>query len=1063
MNNIVPIYINSKDRNDYKNTSSTDFSVSLRKSIRNISSVDVSEIVIPKTQLLISDGNNKLTGYFCVNDLKTPILIVINKGNYTIAELTTEILNKLNASDITILFSLSWTLVYNISTFKYTSTITYNQGGYINLWGLELDYTPLVNILGLGSGYDEMTPYKVGSNTILEIGFTRAINMTASLKYNITSSILTNNINTSYMKSNNKVFNMDSKNNTIDINTRQLMNHTLYTLPDSTLAKNNEYGRYTVIKGNILVISNSTEFITMTRLSILQPFLYTNNTSVSCSKIVGISLSPDSLTLVIFSYISEAGGDRYNLNIYTRYGYTWSLSDTITNIYFNSVTNSRYPEHSVLVVDTNTIFVSVMDSHDGESGATGPKIYEKKVSWLESTITDIGNYGIEPGNWSMNSLIFIMGYNPIICDNGVIIIGQQYYGPGTDGSLTKIIKIDGIWYYEDMNSVYTKSFIISNDLKTYISGGIDIDVYNLIDGKYTNVQHIEYKLEDEYFVLCRKLCGDSKLETVFFVSDSYKHLFKLIYSAGTYSITKLTNDYYTNYERYSIIPSILYDSPGFIYSTPDDNGVFIYRDTYNRLQNYPSTSLNNQGSNVSASTDGLFVVVCNGSYDNTVLYKRINGIYLIIKRFDHSGRVSSISDDGTMVAIGNGSVVYVYRYNSNYNTWTTIILSEAFNIGYKLDMSSDGNTIITNSDFNLYKYVYNNGFWTSFLIYTTTYIRNICISGDGNVILFYSDDCYITRGGITTPITPVKYHINDSLYKTVDIDYSGNTFILGYNSGTNNNNNVIVYNYINGVYIIIGYLIYIDPIGSNFNICYTPPISISGDGKKVICGQFNGSYDLYIKQDEIWSNRQPLLNNVIIGNDIVNNSPVGQGGIFATNNNLFVSDQYYNTSIGRVYNIVLDGYLNILYTKTIPEGIYTLNQLLTKIQSLFILDSNITLTLQNDYNNVIVTAPINNTFKITGTFDKINWSNTNLLNIQKSDTIDLSINNNIIKTILLVDSSTDSLLSSSEKNINYRKYPAGYSIETTDFLDIQLRDESDRIIDLNGRDWVLTLFLTIQS
>ena len=81
-----------------------------------------------------------------------------------------------------------------------------------------------------------------------------------------------------------------------------------------------------------------------------------------------------------------------------------------------------------------------------------PQIYEKITLvnehtletyfiWTESTLTGIGNHGIDIEDWVADTEMKSIGYNPTHCDNGVIIIGRQYSGPGTDGNLVKIIKI----------------------------------------------------------------------------------------------------------------------------------------------------------------------------------------------------------------------------------------------------------------------------------------------------------------------------------------------------------------------------------------------------------------------------------------------------------------------------------------------------------------------------------------------------------------------------------------------------------------------------------------------
>ena len=78
----------------------------------------------------------------------------------------------------------------------------------------------------------------------------------------------------------------------------------------------------------------------------------------------------------------------------------------------------------------------------------------------------------------------------------------------------------------------------------------------------------------------------------------------------------------------------------------------------------------------------------------------------------------------------------------------------------------------------------------------------------------------------------------------------------------------------------------------------------------------------------------------------------------------------------------------------------------------------------------------------------------------ESDELDFSINNNIIKTVNTADTTVH--IYDTEPNLVFRKYEAGYTI-STGLIDIQLRDERDRIVDLYGADWVMTAYATIHN
>lgn len=60
-NNVVPLYINSIDRINISDPT-TNFTIALRKSLRNIEALNVGDVVIPRTDTNISINNDTLSG-----------------------------------------------------------------------------------------------------------------------------------------------------------------------------------------------------------------------------------------------------------------------------------------------------------------------------------------------------------------------------------------------------------------------------------------------------------------------------------------------------------------------------------------------------------------------------------------------------------------------------------------------------------------------------------------------------------------------------------------------------------------------------------------------------------------------------------------------------------------------------------------------------------------------------------------------------------------------------------------------------------------------------------------
>lgn len=107
-NNIIPIYVNSKDRVDIKKPS-TDMTIQLSKSLRNISSINISDVIIPENELLINNNNSSLSGYIIANG-ETYFSINITNGNYDTTTLGQEVETQLQNNADFKEFGITWTV-----------------------------------------------------------------------------------------------------------------------------------------------------------------------------------------------------------------------------------------------------------------------------------------------------------------------------------------------------------------------------------------------------------------------------------------------------------------------------------------------------------------------------------------------------------------------------------------------------------------------------------------------------------------------------------------------------------------------------------------------------------------------------------------------------------------------------------------------------------------------------------------------------------------------------------------------------------------------------------------
>jgi hypothetical protein len=97
------------------------------------------------------------------------------------------------------------------------------------------------------------------------------------------------------------------------------------------------------------------------------------------------------------------------------------------------------------------------------------------------------------------------------------------------------------------------------------------------------------------------------------------------------------------------------------------------------------------------------------------------------------------------------------------------------------------------------------------------------------------------------------------------------------------------------------------------------------------------------------------------------------------------------------------------------------------------------------------------------TFAIAKWLSTIPAISQQSTLIDFTINNDVLKQVVNHNDNSDAVIVDTIKDIQFRKYPPGYTINANETIDIQLRDDRDRIVDLAGADWIMTVYATIHA
>ena len=150
---VIPLYLNSRDRINIEDPT-TDYTIRLRKDLRNISSITVSDVGIPRTYTNINRNNNTFLITFSTEGdivINSPITISISNRTYTEVELQTALQNAFNINQESITLGLSWTVTYDADVQFFSISVQYDPGASI-AWSIAFTYTPLVDVVGIGNG-----------------------------------------------------------------------------------------------------------------------------------------------------------------------------------------------------------------------------------------------------------------------------------------------------------------------------------------------------------------------------------------------------------------------------------------------------------------------------------------------------------------------------------------------------------------------------------------------------------------------------------------------------------------------------------------------------------------------------------------------------------------------------------------------------------------------------------------------------------------------------------------------------------------------------------------------
>jgi hypothetical protein len=232
----VALYINSADRNYAQSTSSTDFVIDLSKTIRNVTDVEVTDIVIPKTYFNINTNSNvfKYSATFFTT-IKESFTVIVPPSNYTKTELAAALELSLNntvsdngGNPLSSVGIDSWSVTYN--TISNIFTLNVLSTSFLNPGSLQITiiYTGLSNSMGIGIGNEDLIVFNSISQPlnpspapveVISIQNSRFKQLQHHQYLVISSTILTRNINSSYINSSRKIIKIDSSNNLLEYDT----------------------------------------------------------------------------------------------------------------------------------------------------------------------------------------------------------------------------------------------------------------------------------------------------------------------------------------------------------------------------------------------------------------------------------------------------------------------------------------------------------------------------------------------------------------------------------------------------------------------------------------------------------------------------------------------------------------------------------------------------------------------------------------------------------------------------------------------------------------------------
>jgi hypothetical protein len=1137
-NTVIPLYLNSRDRINISEPT-TNYTFKLRKDLRNISSITVSNVGIPKTFTNINKNNNTLLISFSAEGKKIitfPIIITVTSKDYTMAELATALQNALDLNATSTEIGLDWTVTFITDTKFYTITVQYDAGSSFT-WGIKFTYTPFIDILGIGDGgtTENSYSYTALEMDLLTIPVNRRSILINNLHFNIASKALTNDINTSYVTSLAKSFTVMSSNALVAFDTKQTLTNYSSQLTLGTESIGDVFFGYSVgisgdgnttvvgayaddgYTGSVYTYKKQTNGVDYFQTPTGSKTQTTSPTTSNGREGISVAISNDGFTM-----ITGASED------------DWVLlgSKRLGAAYIYAWTGSQWVQQLKIIPTTST----PVDQQLGlQVAISGDGLYAAASGIVETQLY------VKDGNKWEEGKRFPFTTNPQLNDEGTIM---TLFNPGS-GNIQVYLRVGSTWTLgSSLPSSYPVIDMSDTGDTLVVSGNGSVDVY-YDSGGYTLDGGAPLVKPHSEFGTSVSISGDGKTISVGDPTTSPGKIWIYNKPASTWILhsqfsgvtTSSTNPFQgfsvrlnTNGEVLVVGGPVATNNIGaaWIWKLDTNDDTWKEVENSNPLQPIGYSADTDQGySSAVASGGSTFVTggpLDKGGRGAVWVYNRIGflwdqyGTKIVpsditdtVARFGHAVDISS---DGLTIAVGSpqdfgaGSsisddtgAVWIFRLSNSIWTQEGLKLygvpsSSNNQQGRSVSLSADGNilaigapksTVPNSGDGEVFIFVYDldtkswnqQGTVLSHTGLSTSSSQGWSVAlddtgetlvvgapGDDAVAIFNRNDTTWTEDATLLKGTGDRYGA------TVCISSDGSTIAIGAPGVTAGDTGYVsIRTYVGGSWVEQKTFTE-TPFGSS--------VDLSEDGNVLCVGALDGLSQVditsrtyaYTRTGFTWSQHD----DPIVGEKRTNTEDYqGFSSSVAYLDDskdfvLIVGGIGFGAFQGGNWSYISGGVYDTVESYTLPVRAYTIFDLINVLNLGMAIPLNVDFVYSFDIDaeqvkvSIDTDAHVTSTFKLnsTNTFDIFEFVNTAYITEMDSVKLDFSINNNVIKTIN-TSSTNSTFIYDVTADPLYRKYEAGYSLLATDTIDIQLRDERDRIVDLYGSDWIMTAYVTIHN